>query len=325
MLPWIEKYRPKKLDDVIGNQEIINHFKHIAKTGTLQHLLLTGRPGIGKTTSVICLARSLLGEKATMGFLELNASDQRGIDTVRNEILTFCKKKITLPDNRQKIIFLDEVEAMTAVAQQALLRTIEKYTHNTRFILACNSSASLIDALQSRCMLRRFLRIKDEEMYELIKHICDKEKLVWKESGLKAITLMSSGDVRAAVNCLQTVSCTKDIINAESVSLVIDKPNYQVIEKLITILQSDDDDSFKKGLTTIKDLFITGYTAMDIVKLFFLVVKDSETMDEYVKMQFLNEIARVEVDLVGGADDEIQLTALIARLSLIKYEVLAEE
>lgn len=324
MLPWIEKYRPNKLEDVIGNSEIIKHFKHIAKTGTLQHLLLTGRPGIGKTTSVICLARSLLGDNIKMGFLELNASDQRGIDTVRNDILTFCKKKITLPPNRQKIIFLDEVEAMTSVAQQALLRTIEKYTRNTRFILACNSSASLIDALQSRCILRRFLKIKDSEMMMLLKNICEKEKINCDESGLKAITITAGGDVRAAVNCLQTVSCTYDLINAEAVSNVIDKPNYQVIEKLVNILQSDDDNAFQDSLNIINNLLISGYTAIDIVKLFFIVVKDSELLEEYVKLQFLNDIARVEVDLVSGANDEIQLIALIARLSLIKYEVVSE-
>lgn len=324
MLPWIEKYRPKKLEDVIGNSEIIKHFKHIAKTGTLQHLLLTGRPGIGKTTSVICLARSLLGDNIKMGFLELNASDQRGIDTVRNDILTFCKKKITLPPDRQKIIFLDEVEAMTAVAQQALLRTIEKYTHNTRFILACNSSASLIDALQSRCILRRFLKIKEPEMLILLQNICEKEGIKCDDSGLKAIIITADGDVRAAVNCLQTVSCTYDLIDSKAVSVVIDKPNYQVIEKLVTVLQSDDDNAFKKALNTTKDLLVSGYTAMDIVKLFFIVVKDSKWLDEYVKLQFLNDIARVEVDLVSGANDEIQLTALVARLSLIKYEILAE-
>lgn len=324
MLPWIEKYRPKKLENVIGNSEIIKHFKHIAKTGTLQHLLLTGRPGIGKTTSVICLARELLGEHIKMGFLELNASDQRGIDTVRNDILTFCKKKITLPPDRQKIIFLDEVEAMTAVAQQALLRTIEKYTHNTRFILACNSSASLIDALQSRCILRRFLKIKDEEMYLLLQNICEKENVKYDTSGLKAIIITANGDVRSAVNCLQTVSCTFDFIDAKAVSIVIDKPNYQVIENLVSIIRSEDEDAFNKALGITKDLLISGYTAMDIVKLFFIVVKDSKSLDEYIKLQYLNDIARVEVDLVSGSNDEIQLTALVARLSLIKYEVVSE-
>lgn len=324
MLPWIEKYRPKKLEDIIGNNEIIKHFKHIAETGTLQHLLLTGRPGIGKTTSVICLAKSLLGDNINMGFLELNASDQRGIDTVRNDILTFCKKKITLPPDRQKIIFLDEVEAMTAVAQQALLRTIEKYTHNTRFILACNSSASLIDALQSRCILRRFLKINDDEMLKLLQNICKKENVKYNEYGLKAIIITSDGDVRAAVNCLQTVSCTYDFIDTKAVSITIDKPNYQIIENLVTTLQSDDENAFKNSLNIINDLLISGYTAIDIVKLFFIVVKDSELLDDYIKMQFLNDIAKVEVDLVLGANDQIQLTALIARLSLIKYEVISE-
>lgn len=319
MLPWIEKHRPKNLDEVVGNPEIVKHFKHVRDSGTLQHMLLTGRPGIGKTTTVICLARELLGDKFKYGFLELNTSDQRGIDTVRNGILNFCKKKLTLPENRQKIIFLDEVESMTTVAQQALLRIIEKYTHNTRFILACNSSASLIDALQSRCMLRRFLKITDEEMTTLLLRICEREKVEYDDTGLKSIVLIANGDVRIAVNTLQTVAAAGKVI-PENVSRIVDKPNYMIVKQLIKMCTSDQEDAFKKSLEIVNDLIICGYTGLDILKSIFAVTKEYE-MDEYAKLQFLERIGESELNIMNGADDEIQLTALVSKLCLLKYEV----
>ena len=172
MLPWIEKYRPSQLNDIIGNSNIINQFKSISKNGNMPHMLLVGPPGTGKTTSIICLAKELLGNNFAEGFLELNASNERGIDVVRNKIKDFCKKKLTLAEGIHKIIFLDEVESMTSIAQQALRRIIEQYTHNTRFSMACNSSNQMIEPIQSRCTIKRFSRIKEKDILKRLKNIC---------------------------------------------------------------------------------------------------------------------------------------------------------
>ena len=320
-IPWIEKYRPKKLDDLIGNKDIIKHFKEIVKKGSQQHMLLTGQPGVGKTSAVICLAKELLGSKFNDGFLELNASDQRGIETVRSDIKNFCEKLVILPDNRKKIIFLDEVEAMTDTAQKALLRRIEKSSKTTCFILACNSSAGLILPMISRCTLRRFLKVSNEDIEGLLCKICELEDIKKTDEGLKTIAITSQGDVRYAINCLQTVFCAYGSIDNENVTSAIDKPNYLTICKLFDVLLSDDDEAFTTSLEIMNELLMSGFNGLDILKLMFSVIKDYD-IDEYIKLKYLEEIGKTETYLIRGSDDEVQLTAVIARLCLQKYEVL---
>lgn len=149
-LPWIEKYRPEFLSDVVGNGEAVSRLSAIATVGNLPNIILAGPPGIGKTTSILCLAREMLGESYKNAVLELNASDARGIDIVRNKIKMFAQKKVTLPPGKHKIIILDEADSMTAAAQQALRRTMEIYSATTRFALACNNSTKIIEPIQSR-------------------------------------------------------------------------------------------------------------------------------------------------------------------------------
>lgn len=155
-LPWIEKYRPEFLSDVVGNGEAVSRLSAIATVGNLPNIILAGPPGIGKTTSILCLAREMLGESYKNAVLELNASDARGIDIVRNKIKMFAQKKVTLPPGKHKIIILDEADSMTAAAQQALRRTMEIYSATTRFALACNNSTKIIEPIQSRYRMRKF-------------------------------------------------------------------------------------------------------------------------------------------------------------------------
>ena len=154
-LPWVEKYRPTKIDDIVGNKDAVDRLTAIASTGNMPNLIFTGPPGIGKTTSVLCLAHTLLGPSYKDAVLELNASDDRGIDAVRNKIKMFAQKKVTLPPGRHKIILLDEADSMTSAAQQALRRTMELYSSTTRFALACNASEKIIEPIQSRCAIVR--------------------------------------------------------------------------------------------------------------------------------------------------------------------------
>jgi replication factor C subunit 2/4 len=149
-LPWIEKYRPEFLSDVVGNSEAVSRLSAIATVGNLPNIILAGPPGIGKTTSILCLAREMLGDSYKNAVLELNASDARGIDIVRNKIKMFAQKKVTLPPGKHKIIILDEADSMTGAAQQALRRTMEIYSATTRFALACNNSTKIIEPIQSR-------------------------------------------------------------------------------------------------------------------------------------------------------------------------------
>ncbi|KAG8957282.1 replication factor C subunit 4 [Tulasnella sp. 408] len=177
-LPWVEKYRPKVLDDIVGNQDTIERLKVIAKEGNCPHIIISGLPGIGKTTSIHCLAHAMLGDAYKEGVLELNASDERGIDVVRNKIKAFAQKKVTLPPGRHKFVILDEADSMTAGAQQALRRTMEIYANTTRFALACNMSSKIIEPIQSRCAILRYAKLKDQEILQRLLELCEAEKVV---------------------------------------------------------------------------------------------------------------------------------------------------
>ncbi|RYR29883.1 hypothetical protein Ahy_B01g054484 isoform B [Arachis hypogaea] len=179
-VPWVEKYRPSKVSDVVGNQDAVSRLQVIARDGNMPNLILSGPPGTGKTTSILALAHELLGSNSKEAVLELNASDDRGIDVVRNKIKMFAQKKVTLPPGRHKIVILDEADSMTSGAQQALRRTMEIYSNTTRFALACNTSSKVIEPIQSRCAIVRFSRLSDEEILGRLMVVVQAEKVSLK-------------------------------------------------------------------------------------------------------------------------------------------------
>ncbi|KAG1438355.1 hypothetical protein G6F56_012676 [Rhizopus delemar] len=177
VLPWVEKYRPQYLKDIVGNEDAVSRLMTIARDGNMPNLILTGMPGIGKTTSVLCLAHEMLGASYRDAVLELNASDDRGIEVVRNRIKTFAQKKVTLPPGKHKLIILDEADSMTGGAQQALRRTMEIFSNTTRFALACNQSNKIIEPIQSRTAVLRYTKLTNEEVLKRLLEICQMEKV----------------------------------------------------------------------------------------------------------------------------------------------------
>ena len=224
-LPWIEKYRPEILSDVVGNSEAVSRLSAIASVGNLPNIILAGPPGIGKTTSVLCLAHEMLGKAYKEAVLELNASDARGIEVVRNKIKTFAQKKVTLPPGKHKIIILDEADSMTGAAQQALRRTMEIYSATTRFALACNNSTKIIEPIQSRCAVLRFTRLHDAEILSRLQQVCAFEKVSYDLSGLESIIFTADGDMRNALNALQSTHSGFGHISSENVFKVCDQPH----------------------------------------------------------------------------------------------------
>jgi replication factor C subunit 2/4 len=232
-LPWVEKYRPVYLDDVVGNTETIERLKIIAKDGNMPHLIISGMPGIGKTTSILCLARQLLGDAYKEAVLELNASDERGIDVVRNRIKGFAQKKVTLPEGRQKIVILDEADSMTSGAQQALRRTMEIYSNTTRFAFACNQSNKIIEPLQSRCAILRYSRLTDGQIVHRLKQICEAEKVEVSDDGLAALVFCAEGDMRQAINNLQSTHSGFGFVSGDNVFKVADSPHPIKVQAML--------------------------------------------------------------------------------------------
>src|SRR5512136_2909571 len=202
---WVEKYRPKKLSDVIGQKSIVERLSDYVKTRSMPHMLFAGPAGSGKTTCAIALARELYGDGWRNSLIELNASDERGIDIVRGKIKDFARAA-SIVGADFKIIFLDEADALTSDAQAALRRTMEKFTQTCRFILSCNYSSKIIEPIQSRCAVFRFRPLKAEDVKKYLGDIAQAEKVKLTEDGLEALVYIASGDMRKAINALQVAA-----------------------------------------------------------------------------------------------------------------------
>ncbi|RWS12676.1 replication factor C subunit 2-like protein [Dinothrombium tinctorium] len=309
-MPWVEKYRPLEFVDIVGNEETVKRFEVFSNEGNIPNVLLAGPPGVGKTTTILCLARKMLGNQMKNAVLELNASNERGIDVVRNKIKMFAQTKVTLPPGKQKIVILDEADSMTEGAQQALRRTMEIYSKTTRFALACNTSDKLIEAIQSRCAVVRFTKLKDEQILGKLRSICEKENVPYTNDGLEAVIFTADGDLRQAINNLQSTYDGFGTVNSENVFKVCDEPHPLFVKQMIDFcLKANLDEAYK----IISHLWRLGYCAEDIITNIFRVVKGYD-MPEYLKLEFIKEIGVTYMRINKGVGSLLQLSALIAKL-----------
>lgn len=307
---WAEKYRPKKLDGIVDQKEIVERLKSFAKSRNVPHCIFAGPPGTGKTTAALCLARDLYGDVYREHLMELNASDERGIDVVRETVKTFARMK-SIGEIPFKILILDEADNMTSDAQQALRRTMERFTETCRLIMCANYSGKIIEPIQSRCAPFRFTYLPREEHDCYLKDIAAKEKVKLTTEGLDAIFEVCGGDLRRAINTLQSAASLGKPVDAKVVYSVTGKASPADVQKMLKVAMDGD---FMEARKQLRDMIQKyGVAGSDIIRQIHTEIFRVE-MPEKWRVKLADIVGEVDFRLVEGADEEVQLSALLAKL-----------
>ena len=310
---WIEKYRPKALKEVVGQKEIVERLQSYARAKNLPHLMLAGPAGTGKTTCALAMTRELFGENWRSNFVELNASDERGIDVVRGKIKEFARTS-PIGGADFKIIFLDEADALTHDAQAALRRTMERYSKTCRFILSCNYSSKIIEPIQSRCAVFRFRPLKEEDMKKHLLLIAKNEKLDMADDAADALVHVAGGDMRRLVNSLQVAAALGGRITVDVIYQTTGMAKPEEVKKLLETALSG---AFMEARNQLDELMISyGLSGEDIIKqihksIFELNLPDLE------KVKLIDRAGEIEFRIVEGSNERIQLETLLAHLVLV--------
>ena len=308
---WTEKYRPPTLSEIIGQESIIESLQRFVETRAVPHCLFAGPPGTSKTTAAMAMSRDLFGDSFSRNFMELNASDERGIDVVRNQINNFAR---TLPAGGApfKILVLDEADHLTADAQHALRRTMESYAQSCRMVLICNYSSRIIPPIQSRCAIFRFSRLSDDNITHRLKYIAKQEGIKATQEGIGAVLYLSEGDMRAAINLLQAASSASKEVTDDVVFSISGRANPESIRAMLV---ESRDGQYLKALESLRSLiYQQGVSPVDLVRQIHREVQKLD-LDSDERMNAIERTAEIEFRVGEGADGEVQLSSLLAHLS----------
>jgi len=306
-LPWVEKYRPVTMDDVVSHQDIIGTIEKFIEKNRLPHLLFYGPPGTGKTSTILAVARRIYGPNYKKQILELNASDDRGIDVVREQIKNFAETR-TLYSSGFKLIILDEADMMTTAAQAALRRVIEQYTKNVRFCIICNYVNKIIPAVQSRCTRFRFSPHPISEVEKKLNHVVKAEDVKITEEGRQALLKLTKGDMRRALNVLQACHAAYDLTGETEVYNCTGNPHPSDIEAIVNSMLTDEFTTSYNLISALKTE--RGLALPDLLNGAFEFI-DGLQLKPAARVYLLDILATIEHRLAAGASEKIQLTAML--------------
>ncbi|AYV82124.1 MAG: replication factor C small subunit [Homavirus sp.] len=318
--PWVDKYRPKKLDEIVYQDEVVKMLKNTMITGDLPHLLFYGPPGTGKTSTILAIANELFGpHKMRERVIELNASDERGINVVRNKIVTFAKTAIGTPDKRYpspnyKIIILDEADAMTTEAQSALRKTMEDNSNITRFCFICNYINQIIEPINSRCVKFRFKPLDEKSVATKLIKIAEYEAMNLDVCAIDAITEISDGDMRKSIMILQNlkyVNFKNNKITKDDIYLIAGCVSQSVINKIINICIQDKTKDVRDIVELTKEIRTFGYPIQNIIEQINVMIIGNDNLNDKQKSQICLHFAITEKRLIDGADEYLQLLSIL--------------
>jgi len=320
-LPWVEKYRPNMLEELISHEEIISTIRTFISQDKLPHLLFYGPPGTGKTSTILACAKEMYTPKEFSSMvLELNASDERGIGIVRGKILNFASTR-TLVNKGHKLIILDEADSMTGDAQNALRRIMEKYTDNVRFCMIGNYLGKIIPALQSRCTRFRFGPLNSDQILPRLQHVCEAESVDITEDGKKALMCLAHGDMRKVINIMQSCAMAFDKVNQDNVYTCVGHPLPSDITNIVNWALNEDFVTCSKNITDLKTL--KGLSLQDVLTDVHQYSHKIE-LPQSARIHLLIKLSELEQRLMLGASEKIQLGSFVAAFQKARELIAAD-
>jgi replication factor C subunit 2/4 len=316
-LPWTEKYRPKTFDDIILEKSVKNKLLNLSESGMLTNLIISGTSGTGKTTTTLCLARLLLGNRYNEYILELNASDNRGLEIINNSVIHFCKKKINMELGIKKMVIFDEADNLTNKAQNVLANMMEEFKQTTIFCFTCNDSSKLIESIQSRCLILNYRPINNDMIKQRLLHICANENINYDEYGLNAIMFIAQGDVRQAINNLEAIHNSYDMVNEENVYKLCYQPHPNT---MIMMIQSCVNRNLASSIQKYNELKDLGYCNSDILQTMINVLK-LISIDEHIRINYIKILSDTYLNVNDGVDTNLQMYSCISKMIKYMYDV----
>lgn len=307
-IPWIERYRPQCIEEIIMDEQIEQQINIFLEDRKDVHLIITGPPGVAKTSSTRCIAKKILGEHLQQGYLELNAAEDRGVRSISSIIPPFCKKVVDFQCS--KIILFDEADNMTSKCQYDINDMIKIYGKKTKFIFTCNDSTKIIPDIQSKCRIIRFKKLTDKQISIYLAKICKAEEIEFNNSGLSTICYISNGDMRKAINNLQLTAYSYGKVTKQTVLKICKVPDPEEIKNIISLCQKKQ---LEDANNELENIISQGYYYLDIINGFVYVLSNYEISEE-LKLEMIKIINRTKIDVSTGPRSKLQLTGMLCRL-----------